>query len=50
MQNLLISLRRIVVTGIYVLVIFCVLMLIRSQNKHLLSNETHEITVQKQAV
>ncbi|MDB5211846.1 MAG: hypothetical protein JWQ30_2673 [Sediminibacterium sp.] len=50
MQNLLISLRRIVLTGIYVLVIFFVLMLIRSQNKNLVSSETHVMPIQKQAV
>ncbi|MES2331387.1 MAG: hypothetical protein V4539_17415 [Bacteroidota bacterium] len=39
MKTQLMSFRRIVITGIYVLLIFSFLMLIRSQNKHLISRE-----------
>lgn len=41
-----ISLRKILVTGLYALLIFSILALIRSQNKHLVSSEIQKTFVQ----
>ena len=41
-----ISLRKLTMIGIYLLLIFSVLALIRSQSRHLLSSETHSTSVQ----
>ncbi|MES2374332.1 MAG: hypothetical protein V4557_17270 [Bacteroidota bacterium] len=43
MKTEVLSLRRILVTGLYALLIFSILALIRSQNKHLISNESNKI-------
>ncbi len=44
------SLRRLTMIGIYVLLIFSVLALIRSQSRHLLSSETQSTSVQVSSV
>lgn len=47
MENEIMLFRRTVLTVVYVLVIFSVLMLIRSNNKYLFSKQKNETTVQK---
>lgn len=50
MKTEVISLRKILVTGLYALLIFSILALIRSQNKHLISREIQKTFVQPAAV
>ncbi len=50
MKTEILSFRKIVITGIYALLIFSLLLLIRSQNKHLTSKEIHKTPVQQTAL
>ncbi|MEO8174410.1 MAG: hypothetical protein ABI581_15050 [Sediminibacterium sp.] len=43
MKTEIVALKRIILTGVYVILIFSILALIRSQNKQLLSKEQHKI-------
>lgn len=50
MENQIMLMRKTVLTVIYVLVIFSVLMLIRSNNQYLFSKQKTETTVQKTGI
>ncbi len=47
MENQIMLMRKTVVTVVYVLMIFSVLVLIRSNNQHLFSKQKSNTTVQK---